>query len=188
MQAIVTCTQNGVRFYLTSDNMASDIQERAASFCDLTAAAIVAGRERGDYSAWQGRMPWEPAYLLANGAIVPAEESGAGPAESDTDADSEPAFFAVAPYLVWRQYGGPEEGGWYYDAGEPALEAWLPVPVICKTRAEAYAARDVMQEALDADANVGLRDKYSVLSSGVYEAHVSYGYPHPFPVEQPFYE
>jgi hypothetical protein len=104
------------------------------------------------------------------------------------DEDTAASFFMVAPYLVWRQCSGPEEGGWYYDAGEPALEAWLPAPVVCKTRAEANEAREVMQVALDADANVGLRDKYSVLSSGVYEAHVTAGYPHAFPVERPFYE
>ena len=26
--------------------------------------------------------------------------------------------YAVAVYSVGRQYGGPEEGGWYYDDGE----------------------------------------------------------------------
>lgn len=108
--------------------------------------------------------------------------------ESPEDEDAAAPFFMVAPYLVWRQCGGPEEGGWYYDAGEPALEAWLSAPVVCKTRAEAYEVREAMQAALDADANVGLRDKYSVLSSGVYEAHVTAGYPHAFPVERPFYE
>ena len=37
-------------------------------------------------------------------------------------------------YEVWQAYGGPEEGGWWYDAGEPVqsvlisqddLEDWL---------------------------------------------------------------
>jgi len=28
-----------------------------------------------------------------------------------------PEWFSVAIYEVSREYGGPEEGGWYYDAG-----------------------------------------------------------------------
>jgi len=109
------------------------------------------------------------------------EELEPDPEPDPEDEDTAAPFFMVAPYLVWRQCGGPEEGGWYYDAGEPVLGAWLPAPVVCKTRAEANGAQEVMQAALDAGANAGLRDKYSVFSSGVYEAHVTAGYPHAFP-------
>ena len=31
-------------------------------------------------------------------------------------------FYTVAIYLIDRAYGGPEEGGWYYDCGTPYLE------------------------------------------------------------------
>jgi hypothetical protein len=30
-------------------------------------------------------------------------------------------------YLTDRLYGGPEEGGWYYDAGEPVMS----LPFVC---------------------------------------------------------
>jgi hypothetical protein len=29
-------------------------------------------------------------------------------------------------YLVDRNYGGPEEGGWWYDSGEPVASVPLP--------------------------------------------------------------
>lgn len=34
-------------------------------------------------------------------------------------------FYAVAVYDQWQEYGGPEEGGWYYHAGElVGVSAW----------------------------------------------------------------
>jgi hypothetical protein len=32
----------------------------------------------------------------------------------------------INAYLVDSQYGGPEEGGWWYDSGEPV--ASIPIP------------------------------------------------------------
>lgn len=64
-----------------------------------------------------------------------------------------------------------EEGPEDEDAAAPFF---MVAP--CKTRAEAYEAQGTMQVALDADAK-GLRDKYSVLSSGIYEAHAPYASP-----------
>ena len=29
---------------------------------------------------------------------------------------------SIAVYLIQRVYGGPEEGGWYYDAGELCVD------------------------------------------------------------------
>lgn len=34
------------------------------------------------------------------------------------DGDVEPRWWGVGVYEVWRSYGGPEEGGWYFDSGE----------------------------------------------------------------------
>ena len=28
------------------------------------------------------------------------------------------AWYSIAAYSISREYGGPEEGGWYYDSGE----------------------------------------------------------------------
>lgn len=105
------------------------------------------------------------------------------------DADPPAPFYFAAPYLVELAYGGPEEGGWYYDRGEPVEDdPSLPLPVMTHTEDDAYAACRAMQETLDATANVGLRPKHSVISTGVYKARVTPGYPRPFPAERPHYE
>lgn len=108
--------------------------------------------------------------------------------DNDYRDDSAP-FFVAAAYLVERRYGGPEEGGWWYDAGDPIDDdPDLPSPVVTATRDEAYAAMRIMRDTLDATVNVGRREKSSVLSDGVYEAHVSPGYPRSFPEDRPHYE
>lgn len=99
-----------------------------------------------------------------------------------------PGCWCVAPYLVDLAYGGPEEGGWWFEMGVPEFSAYLPLPVFYRTKREALAGRDKMQAELDAEANVGRRPKSSVLSDGVYEAHYTEGLPKSFPETRPHYE
>lgn len=40
-----------------------------------------------------------------------------GNASIEVDQERPATWFSVAIYEVSRAYGGPEEGGWYYDAG-----------------------------------------------------------------------
>jgi hypothetical protein len=54
---VVTCTLNGVRFFLTEGNTASDILARARQFQDRATAQAVARQERLD-RAWNGRFKW----------------------------------------------------------------------------------------------------------------------------------
>ena len=89
---------------------------------------------------------------------------------------------SVAVYLVQRVYGGPEEGGWYYDAGElctaPELTAFgTTFPVGDEDRAFRMAAE--IQGHLDRDWNVAdhARALSSVLSAGRYFAQVNDGWP-----------
>ena len=89
---------------------------------------------------------------------------------------------SVAVYLVRRVYGSPEEGGWYYDAGElctvPELTAFgATVPTGHGNRAVRMAAE--VQAHLDRDWNVGdhARPLSTVLSAGRYVAQVSDGWP-----------
>lgn len=42
----------------------------------------------------------------------------------------------VNVWCVWRQYGGPEEGGWWYDRGECVKT------VVCSTRPQARVVRN----------------------------------------------
>jgi hypothetical protein len=105
-----------------------------------------------------------------------------------SDCPPQPTVFSVAVYLVDKQFGGHEEGGWWYDAGYPVLDADLPLPLFFKNYAEARLAVNAMQKTLDAGVNVGRRSIGSVLSEGVYRACVEAGLPKPFPETRPYYE
>lgn len=97
----------------------------------------------------------------------------------------------VSPYLTQRLYGGPDEGGWYYDAGElctnPALTA---LGVTFPDGQEGRGARMSVevQAHLDRDWNTGdhARPISSVLSAVRFEDRVHDGWPPlAFPAERP---
>jgi hypothetical protein len=108
-----------------------------------------------------------------------------------------PAFWTVAIYMTDRAYGGPEEGGWYYTKGE---RVDLPMDSIAATdllsvfsngnaEEEACAHCRVLNDRLNATANVGRREIGSVLSRGRYAAGVFPGHPpQHFPERRPHYE
>lgn len=106
-----------------------------------------------------------------------------------TDENKARGFYTVAIYAVDRAYGGPEEGGWYYDYGTPYLEPEAALH---------FAAFDNLGKAIDyADHlnlkvlpswNMGRAEISSVLSDGRYKALWSEGFPQPFPTEHPHYE
>lgn len=94
----------------------------------------------------------------------------------------------VGIYLVDRAYGGPEEGGWYYDVGElyPGFE-----PIACCNNEEARAAC-VKCEAFIAEhrMNEGRHEPNSVLCDGWYAGWAFRGTTAPdhFPEAIPRYE
>lgn len=95
--------------------------------------------------------------------------------------------YSVAVYHVTRCYGGPEEGGWYYDRGEPSEEFALHLRMFSRVKAAvAYAAQ--LDATVCAGANEGRRELSSVLSDGRYRASVQDGYPAAFPQSRPYYE
>lgn len=79
--------------------------------------------------------------------------------------------YAVAVYLVDRAYGGPEEGGWYYDTHElsrdPALVSLTRVYNRLHDAAD-YANR--LNEGVLAELNEGRPEIWSVNSYGQFEA------------------
>ena len=89
-------------------------------------------------------------------------------------------LFTVAAYEVTREYGGPEEGGWWYDTGV----------LICKqvvmTEDEAIALRDEWQQT-DFPFT---RKRYSVLGGEDYDVTYYDGtaVPEFFPKVRPHYE
>ena len=92
--------------------------------------------------------------------------------------------YVVAVYLCDRDFGGPEEGGWWYDTGDLVR--------IIRTfkdeeRATAHATR--MNSLLNATINKGRRDISSVLSGGKFYAEVHEDIaPQHYPAVRPHYE
>lgn len=105
-----------------------------------------------------------------------------------------PPFYTVAVYKIDMAYGGPEEGGWWYQCGErvDTLEAAdgtnVAVPVVCATRDEAEVQRQRLEARMD-EFNKGRRPISSVLSEGVYDVRICDGYAEQyFPATKPHYE
>ena len=101
---------------------------------------------------------------------------------------------SVAVHPVQRLYGGPEEGGWYYDSAELCTDPVLTAFGVTFAESQENRARTMaleVQAHLDRDWNVGdhAREISSVLSAGRFEAHVYDGWP-PLacPAERPRYE
>lgn len=109
----------------------------------------------------------------------------------------EPSCWSVDVYLVRQCYGGPEEGGWWYDSGvrcrDVAVMGLLDAEdVMPSTHYGADSARHHwrrMQDVLDEKMNKDRPPLHSVLSRGVFWACV-----HPevspasWPAERPVYK
>lgn len=93
----------------------------------------------------------------------------------------------VATYRVTKKYGGPEEGGWWYETGEPEKVEGFDTKFVADEDA-AYALAREWNDRLDATVNKGRRPISSVLSNGVYRAIATDDTPEPFPAERPHYE
>lgn len=106
---------------------------------------------------------------------------------------------SVAFYDVDLAYGGPEEGGWYFQYGEPSTEAELmlqtklftaffdPQYLVLRPSAEAKSYVVSLLPKLDA-LNEGRPDISSVASIGKYAILIEEGYPKSFPASKPQYE
>jgi len=96
-------------------------------------------------------------------------------------------MYTVAIFMVDRAYGGPEEGGWYYDCGEPADEYCEHTRGFADdATADNYASE--LNSSLVQELNRGRRSINSVLSEGQYAAIVCEGNPKRYPETRPHYE
>lgn len=111
--------------------------------------------------------------------------------EYETAEEAPPPFYTVAIFLVDRAYGGPEEGGWYYNCGVPTTDVELAddmhLPRIFKSVFVAREHARMVNEALE-PINKERPDIGSVLSQGRYFAEICDGYPKPYPETRPHYE
>lgn len=99
-------------------------------------------------------------------------------------------LLSVAVYETNRSYGGPEEGGWWYDVGKPTDNPFLGVLTrFFLKKEEAFAYRDSLESVVaEANRREGRRDPGSVLCDGYYEVLIMDGYPRAYPEERPYYE
>jgi hypothetical protein len=98
-----------------------------------------------------------------------------------------PKLYSVAVFEVTREYGGPEEGGWYYDAGEPSAD-FEQFTRTFKFEGKALDYRTRLERVLCRRLNRGRRCYTSVLGGLEYRAVMEAGLPAPFPATRPHYE
>lgn len=95
------------------------------------------------------------------------------------------AVFYVALYFCQQCYGGPEEGGWYYDSGERKgkVKAFA-------TKQEARKFQERAQRCMDAWHEENKVPLHSSVSRGAYhvEFHGNDYPPDHYPETRPFYE
>lgn len=95
--------------------------------------------------------------------------------------------WTVAIYLEDRAYGGPEEGGWFYNYGIPSDEhAQYVMGFDNEDEANMYAS--MLNEIVCPTLNKGRPSIDSVLSEGRFTAIPFEGFPRPWPVHKPIYE
>ena len=111
------------------------------------------------------------------------------PEDEDLARPAPPKFYSVAICMYNKQYGGPEEGGWWYSTYEPIDQlAWMTKIVL--TSEEARSAKTELERVIvDKEFNKGRRPVSSVLSTGQYVAVIFPGtYPEYLPTSRPHYE
>lgn len=89
-------------------------------------------------------------------------------------------MWTVAAYEVTRCYGGPEEGGWWYDAGD----------LVCSQTVLDYDVAVALANEWSETEFPFTRKRYSVLGGDDYDVIIIDGakVPESFPERIPFYE
>ena len=92
-----------------------------------------------------------------------------------------PEAFHVNEYITNRAYGGPEEGGWWYDTG-----TFVQCHGTAPTRVEAHGILETVRPDLDR-ARAGLHDPGSVLCTGWPDIHIEPDPGADYPTRRPRY-
>lgn len=103
------------------------------------------------------------------------------PSDVPPETTPSPIVFVNA-YLVDRLYGGPEEGGWWYDSGEPL--AAVPVDRSDEAAIESWRAK---LTTMFSD-RAGSRGRGSVIGGPDLEVYIEDHVAAYFPAERPYYE
>ena len=86
----------------------------------------------------------------------------------------------VNVYLVDRYFGGPEEGGWWYNAGVP-IES-----LVVGSLKEAQVKREELEQGCYS--NEGRQGIYEINSKGIFEVSIETQFAREYPEERPRYE
>jgi hypothetical protein len=131
----------------------------------------------GDVIVWGCRVRWATGvvreYTRMDRSVIEQENDRW---VDDLDVVT-PACF-INKYLTTRCYGGPEEGGWYYDWDELVSSEWCP--------AEMIEERLVAAQLACAEENADEPELWSVLSHGRVFA-VAEAWAEPLPARRPHY-
>jgi hypothetical protein len=91
----------------------------------------------------------------------------------------------ITVHEVWQNYGGPEEGGWWYTAGEPVNRMDGDKSTIC-----IFSKKQAIREALELTRRWDLHRQPSTTDSrecSAIEVNFSQGYARHYPEERPHY-
>lgn len=103
----------------------------------------------------------------------------------------EKGMYLVSVYETNRAYGGPEEGGWWYDTGVPSEDPEaLKYHKSFTSHAKALAYREkVLDDIRRLNEDQGRRSPSSVLCNGYFDVQIDCNtFPKPYPQEIPRYE
>ena len=122
------------------------------------------------------------------GAVVEFETDAQFDAERRANITIESAEFSyINVYLVDRAYGGPEEGGWYYDYGNPVESRRVRVDWPQPIPDEYSHQLEFLKERYD-KLNEGRPSIHSVLSEGRYKVIEEDRFARSWPEKTPHYE
>lgn len=102
--------------------------------------------------------------------------------------DTTPLLYANL-YIHDREYGGSEEGGWWYDTYSPADNDWNTEPPkhgLCESVDAAQEAHEALQKWC-AEENKTRRSPSSVLSEGHFVVWLEAWPCEPMPARKPYY-
>ena len=125
-----------------------------------------------------------------SGAVIEPETDAQFDAERRANITIESAEFSyINVYLVDRAYGGPEEGGWYYDYGNPVesrrVRVDWPQPTL---HPDEYSHQLTFLKARYKQLNEGRPSIHSVLSEGRYKVIEEDRFARSWPEKTPHYE
>jgi hypothetical protein len=100
-----------------------------------------------------------------------------------------PRIYWVSKWSVAQQYGGPEEGGWWYDSGVPVWRFSIPVPFVEEL---SYALCRFLNgrehKRAEREEEYGYTSVLSYRSDHYSYSHSDTFRPQPYPTCRPHYE